>query len=243
MERIAGEIAHGKFISENPDKVWNYNTKAGKYRALWKSRQILDCLQVTSYPELKVLEVGCGSGEYTKYFAEKICNLVATDLSDDLLQIAQHNVNRPLVKFMPEDVHHLTFPSDHFDAVIGNSILHHLNIEPALEEILRVLKKGGRLLFNEPNMLNPYIFVQKHSKLIKKMTGDSPTETAFYKGAFKRLLEKHHFAHIEITPIDFLPPFTPDLLFPVFRTASVVLQKIPLVKEFSGVLFIRAVKQ
>jgi len=243
MGRIEGERAHGKFISENPDKIWSYDTRAGKFRAKWKSRMILECLQTEHHPEVRVLEIGCGSGEYTKYFSEKIDRLVATDLSAELLLIAQRKVNRRSVEFRLEDAHRLSFPDGSFDAVIGNSILHHLDIEPALEEIRRVLKEGGKIIFNEPNMLNPYIFIQKNSKFIKKITGDSPTETAFYKGRFKRLLEKHDFKQVKISPIDFLPPFTPDFLFPVMRLLSNTLQELPLVREFSGVLFIRASKQ
>jgi len=175
MDRIHGEIAHGTYIAENPEKVWNYNTKAGKYRASWKAKQILEYLQIDHHPEARVLEIGCGSGEYTRYFAGKINHLTATDLSEDLLRIARRNVNQAQVEYRTEDVHHLGFQDGQFDAVVGNSILHHLDIEPALAEIHRVLKNGGKLVCNEPNMLNPYIFVQKHSKYIKKITGDSPT--------------------------------------------------------------------
>ena len=81
--------------------------------------------------------------------------------------------------------------------------------------ISKVLKPKGYMIFCEPNMLNPYIFVQKHSKFIKKNTGDSPTETAYYKWQLKSTLKKQGFTQINIKPIDYLPPFTPNIIFEI----------------------------
>lgn len=53
------------------------------------------------------------------------------------------------------DAHALTFPDHSFDAVFGAGILHHLNLEAALKEIVRVVKPDGMVVFGEPMDLNP----------------------------------------------------------------------------------------
>jgi len=49
----------------------------------------------------------------------------------------------------------LEFEDESFDMVFGDAILHHLNFVEALDEIRRVLKPGGRILFCEPLGSNP----------------------------------------------------------------------------------------
>jgi SAM-dependent methyltransferase len=57
------------------------------------------------------------------------------------------------------DAHKLNFPDRTFDVVYGAAILHHLEYERALLEILRVLKPGGAMLFREPLAVNPVAIV------------------------------------------------------------------------------------
>lgn len=59
------------------------------------------------------------------------------------------------VKFRRMDAHRLEFPDNSFDAVFGFGILHHLDYEKALDEIRRVLRPGGVMIFNEPLDVNP----------------------------------------------------------------------------------------
>jgi SAM-dependent methyltransferase len=60
---------------------------------------------------------------------------------------------RPIFHLM--DAHKLDFPDHSFDAVFGAGILHHLNLESALKEIVRVVKPDGLVVFGEPMDLNP----------------------------------------------------------------------------------------
>ncbi|HKZ80737.1 MAG TPA: class I SAM-dependent methyltransferase [Pyrinomonadaceae bacterium] len=58
-------------------------------------------------------------------------------------------------RFSLMDANHLEFEDESFDMVFGDAILHHLNFVEALDEIRRVLKPGGRILFCEPLGSNP----------------------------------------------------------------------------------------
>jgi SAM-dependent methyltransferase len=127
-----------------------------------------------------------------------------------------------------------------FDAVVGSSLLHHLAYASALICIYELLAPGGRLSFAEPNMLNPQIAVQKNVPLIKRLLGDSPDETAFVRWRLARLLQRIGFVEVRIIPFDWLHPATPRGLITAVSLVARVLEKLPLLREFSGSLHIVA---
>jgi SAM-dependent methyltransferase len=53
------------------------------------------------------------------------------------------------------DANNLEFEDNSFDMVFGDAILHHLDFVRALDEIKRVLRPNGRILFCEPLSVNP----------------------------------------------------------------------------------------
>ena len=73
-------------------------------------------------------------------------------------------LNNFAIDFLLMDANNLSFKDKSFDMVYGEAILHHLNFEQSLSEIYRVLKKGGRIFFNEPLGINPI------SKIIRYLT-------------------------------------------------------------------------
>src|SRR5262249_46108430 len=125
-----------------------------------------------------------------------------------------------------------------FDAVVGSSILHHLEIEPSLAKIAALLKPGGVMSFAEPNMLNPQILVQKNVPWIKKLAGESPDETAFVRWKLKGAMERVGFTDVRITPFDWLHPATPRPMIPLVRAAGGMFENLPGVREFAGSVLI-----
>jgi hypothetical protein len=126
-----------------------------------------------------------------------------------------------------------------FGAVIGSSVLHHLDIQETLAKIYELLKPGGIMSFAEPNMLNLQIMVQKNVPLIKARMGDSLDETAFFCWRIRHLLLKAGFAGVSILPCDWLHPATPASLIDIVAKAGRILEKLPVIREFSGSLHIR----
>jgi len=114
----------------------------------------------------------------------------AIDISPDLLEIAKKRINHKNVIFMLENGYEQSFPSECFDTIVGSSVLHHLDVDRALKEFYRVLKKTGSIYFTEPNMLNPQIALQKNIPWLKKRLGDSPDEIAFFRWNFKKQARK-----------------------------------------------------
>jgi hypothetical protein len=83
---------------------------------------------------------------------------------------------------------------------------------------------------------------QKNIPFIKKMLGDSPDETAFFRWGLKRRLRKSGFTNITIIPFDFLHPLTPKFLIKIISRIGNTLERMPLLREIAGSLFITAEK-
>jgi len=239
QNRAEHEIRHGKKLAQrNPEVVWGWSTPAGQLRAQRRAQLIAKGAGLG--PGVRVLELGCGTGLFTEKFAQTGAELVAIDISPDLLKIAKART------LPPERVHFRQglFEEDtiegHFDAVIGSSVLHHLDLERALPKISQLLKPSGILGFAEPNMLNPQIMLQKNIPWLKEKMGDSPDETAFVRWKLHTTLSEAGFDKIEIKPFDWLHPSTPKSLIPFIRFLGFYLERIPVLQEFAGSLYIRA---
>jgi 2-polyprenyl-3-methyl-5-hydroxy-6-metoxy-1,4-benzoquinol methylase len=94
-----------------------------------------------------------------------------------------------------------------FDAIIGSSVLHHLELEAVLTKIHSLLKPGGIMSFAEPNLLNPQVFMMFNFR--QWFPCISPDEHAFTRWHIQRLLQQIGFASIRIKPFDWLHPATP----------------------------------
>jgi len=237
--RLGHEIAHGKYlVAHGAGEVWNWATPAGILRKARRAAMLGAGLD----PGREALELGCGTGLFTREFARSGARLTALDISPDLLAIARKEVPAANVEFIEGNACAMPFPAGQFDCVVGSSVLHHLDPARALAECSRVLKPGGTLAFTEPNMLNPQIALEKNIPWLKKRLGDSPDETAFFRWEIIRLLAQAGFSQVRVAPFDFLHPAIPGFLLPLARPFTGFLERVPLLREIAGSLYIRAVK-
>jgi SAM-dependent methyltransferase len=240
QERIAREIQHGRFLAEHGAReIWNWEGPAGQLR--WARR--VSMLSEHLRPGMTVLELGCGTGHFTRELARSGADIVAVDVSPELLAIARADRCASNVRYEIQNACALGYSDATFNSVVGSSVLHHLDTKEALCEIYRVLQFGGTIHFTEPNMLNPQIAVQKNIPWVKRKLGDSPDETAFVRWSLQRLLEQTGFHEVRIDPFDFLHPKTPGFLVKRFNALGRWLERAPFVSEFAGSLYIRAIKR
>jgi len=103
---------------------------------------------------LRVLEIGSGTGFATNVFSKHANNTVATDASLEMLILDKHSHTEIDMVCCPME--NLPFPDDYFDLVIGNNTFY-LNPDKkeGAKSISRVLKSGGRLILSEMNPYNP----------------------------------------------------------------------------------------
>jgi 2-polyprenyl-3-methyl-5-hydroxy-6-metoxy-1,4-benzoquinol methylase len=238
-KRAKHEIQHGEFIAGgDTEYIWGWGTPAGRVRARRRAELIENGAGLS--PGLHALEIGCGTGLFTEMFAETGCSLIAVDISSALLKKAEaRKLNRGKVKFIQKPFEDCNVDGP-FDAVIGSSILHHLELNDALPKIYELLKPNGRISFAEPNMLNPQVFVER--KLRRLFPYVSPDETAFVRWAFRSELQKTGFQDIKIVPFDWLHPFVPKKLIDLVSSIGRMIERVPLLREFSGSLHIKAVR-
>jgi len=239
QERIAKEVQHGRFLAQHgAGEIWNWESPAGKLR--WARR--VKMLSSHLKPGMTVLELGCGSGSFTRELARSGADVIAIDVSPELLEIARANCSAPNVRYEIQNAYSLSYPEARFDSVVGSSVLHHLEIKEALCDVYRVLRAAGTIYFTEPNMLNPQIAIQKNIPWIKRKLGDSPDETAFFRWPLRRLMEQTGYRNIQIDPFDFLHPKTPVAMIDRVNALSRFLESVPVISEFAGSLYIRATK-
>jgi ubiquinone/menaquinone biosynthesis C-methylase UbiE len=238
--KIEQELQHDKNILSRAEDIWGWGTPAGQRRAARRAQYFIQLGELTR--DTKVLEIGCGTGVFTRQIALTGAAVMAVDISPDFVAKSRQNVTDRNVSFKVEDIHALSLPDEAFDAVIGSSILHHLDIIQALSEIKRVLKTGGHIVFTEPNMLNPQILMERKIKFIGKILHNTPNETAFVRGKLARVMEQAGFKNIMIKPYDFLHPWTPMSCVNIVEKIGLSMEKIPLVREIAGSLVITAQK-
>src|SRR5438270_13818829 len=107
QERIAREIEHGRFLAQHgAGEIWNWESPAGKLR--WARR--VKMLSKHLGPGMSVLEVGCGTGYFTRELARSGADVVAIDVSSELLEIARSNCSRPNVRYDIENAYELSYP-------------------------------------------------------------------------------------------------------------------------------------
>lgn len=100
-------------------------------------------------PGMRVLELGCGTGNMWHDAARWLpegAELILTDFSEGMLAEAQKNVPPlPGITFRQVDIQQIPYEDGCFDAVIANMMLYHVpDLERALSEVARVLKPSGR---------------------------------------------------------------------------------------------------
>ncbi len=154
-----------------------------------------------------VLEIACGTGRVTRYLQEALPNarLIATDLNSDMLAIAKALNHDGRVEWHIADAQDLHFDSEIADLVICQfGFMFMPDKAKAFAEAYRILKPGGRLLFNVWDELanNPLFYLA--NDIVNSYFPDNPP--VFYQIPFsfhdrkqiRSLLEEAGFRNIEI---------------------------------------------
>lgn len=239
-----GERDHfDRLAQQTGDIWWGSRTRAGKRRLVRRAEML--AAELARLDDPLVLELGCGTGAFTKPLLQRMphLRLTAVDISPHSVGVARRQcASHPRARFEVVDLLDAPYAPASFDALVGNSVLHHLHVELFLPVIERLLRPGGIVWFYEPNMLNPQIAVEKNVRFIGRWLQNTPDETAFFRRGLARRLAAAGFAEVSVVPFDFLHPATPALVAPLVDRITRSIERLPLVREFAGSLRVRAVK-
>ena len=158
-----------------------------------------------------VLDLGCGSGSYTRILENRGYHTIALDYAWEVVAEAKKRSSRSGGEYLCGNINNLPFPDNTFDHVfcigVFQSLMHYLG---ALFEIRRVLAIGAPLLVMSLNRL-------EITTLLKRILGKE--EKIFINGKpaprlktynpyfFRRQLLRIGFCDIELKPVQILPAF------------------------------------
>ena len=103
----------------------------------------------------RALDMGCGTGVVSLALAQRGFDVLGVDHSEDMLAVAELKLAssdlRGTCRFIVGDVRDLAVGDGEFACVTCQGLLHHLGeLEPCLQELVRVLRPGGFFYISEP---------------------------------------------------------------------------------------------
>jgi len=108
-----------------------------------------------------VLEIGCGDGANAILLAKLGAQVLGVDVSQASIELAEKraalNGVRDSVRFVCSPLELVNLPPNHFDAIVGVAILHHIiaSLDLVLRRLAASAKPSGTFMFAEPINFNP----------------------------------------------------------------------------------------
>lgn len=179
------EIANSQMEKDVDVKIYNKNYYKAHYKLaprpllMERKNRFKRAIALANLsPGLKILDMGCGNGEFMVKLAKLGVKVWGVDYSNDAVILAkrlietQDRVIQKRLRVYPMDVRHLKFSDNFFDRIICLDVFEHIYpkpLEKVLTEVRRVIKPGGLVVVETfPNSLlwSPISFLSK--KILKR---------------------------------------------------------------------------
>jgi SAM-dependent methyltransferase len=131
------------------------------------TRRILNHLQI--FDEQKVIDLACGSGNYTAALSNLGVNISGVDISEEMIKKAKQKSEK--INWYHADIANLPFQYSEFTGAICTLAIHHFqDLQKIFKEINRILKVGSRLVIftSSPEQMANYWLNEYFPKMMKK---------------------------------------------------------------------------
>lgn len=149
-----------------------------------------------------VLECACGTGMISIHIATKCRSLIATDFSQGMLAKSRKRCKKiKNIRVEKANILQLEYPNESFDKVVAANVIHLLD-QPdiAISELIRVCKKGGKII------IPTYIIMKEHgiSTILIRLINHF-TKTFLYQfneQSYKNFFNKQGYSQIDFEVIN-----------------------------------------
>ena len=139
-----------------------------------------------------VLEAGCGAGRFTELLLKKGATLVSSDLSSAVEVNAENFPINDKHLVIQSDINDMPYADESFDLVVCLGVIQHTtNSEKTIEDLYKLVKKGGTLVIDHYSFNKSHYFrvAPLYRNILKKKTAE---ETIPYtQKLVKRFLPWH----------------------------------------------------
>ena len=191
------------------DHYWSLDQTEKFTKISWSKRRILQILKSYVVKNNKVLDAGCGSGFFAKYFYDQGMQASALDYSQQALDLTS-SVTQGRVMLFKKDLRLKALPeeiTERFDLIFSDGLLEHFSIEDQyqiMHNFFSLLKKGGILATFVPNRFSPW-------EIIRPIFMPGIEETPFILKQLIKLNTQQALTILEQGGINTLPfRFSPD---------------------------------
>jgi ubiquinone/menaquinone biosynthesis C-methylase UbiE len=191
----------------------------------------------------RVLDLGCGYGFRTMGIAKKGAeHVIGIDQDTARIREGQSFAEKSQIKnvrFAVMDAVRTEFNDESFDVVVADEMIHHVdNVDKVLKEMIRVTRKGGRIIISDHNkwsIMSEMVRLARFGKERAKLF--SPKEIAY-------LFDELSLRDIVYKYIIFTIPFsaTPDIILRLNYRIENIIEHLPLLRAQCGVYVVRGIK-
>ena len=179
----------------------------------------------------RILDVGCGTGRLIAKFSENsTMQAYGCDNSLAMLKSARKRSGLNLACCASDN---LPYAEEMFDIVILVAVLHHLCPDntalKTIAEMVRVAKKGGKVIIWDANSLNPY-----WQLLFRRIPHDRGLKRIMPLRKIIAEAKNLHLSNIEVFQSGWVPDFAPRKMLLFFKLFEYIMERTPLLRAFAA---------
>ncbi|RLF32599.1 MAG: hypothetical protein DRN08_06470 [Thermoplasmata archaeon] len=195
------------------EKEWKERAKFFPQKILESrfTKEAYNCLEsfIDGREDKLILELGCGTGRFCCLLGKDFphTHIIGLDISSSALQIAsflKESLHIDNVEFILGDLFNSPFVDNSFDVVFSEGVIEHFSLEEtpnyiqALREMIRLVKRGGKVILGVPNWYSfPHTFYKWILREVKKEYKYG-YEKSFRYSEIKEMFSKFGLRNIEV---------------------------------------------